>query len=144
MTANAAQLDARNSGNRPLKTTNKLRLVGLRDLDGRTAATKRARAFAAALAEELGGSSLTASQSAAVERAACLVALAEDTRSRRLAGDQTISLDDLVRVDAAADRALRRLGIKPGAPKPHVPLRDVLMAEAAAREPSVETEAEGA
>jgi hypothetical protein len=89
-----------------------LRLVGLNDLDGRTSATKRARALRAALTEELGGN-VTVSQSAAIERAATMVALAEDLRTRRLAGDDTISLEDLTRVDASADRAMRRLGIKP-------------------------------
>jgi len=111
----------------------KLRLVGLNDLDGRTSAARRAHALAAALTEELGGNPTT-SQGAAIERAATLVALAEDVRSRRLAGDQSISLEDLVRVDAAADRAVRRLGIKPRTGPPQLSLRDQLIAEAEARE----------
>ena len=61
------------------------------------------------------GSSLSVAQAAAVERAAALCALAEDTRTRRLAGDTSVSLEDLVRLDSACDRAVRRLGIRPGA-----------------------------
>ncbi len=111
----------------------KLRLVGLGDLDGRTSAAKRARTLVIAFADELGGN-LTASQGAAVESAAPLIALAEDVRARRLAGDQAISLEDVVRIDNAAARALRVLGIKPGAGAQHIPLREQLLAERASAE----------
>ena len=125
------------------KAGGKLRLLTLSDLDGRTAAAKRARSLAAALADELGGA-ITASQGAAVERAATLVALAEDVRSRRLAGDvKSVSLEDLVRVDAAADRALRRLGLKRTEAPPTMTIRDVLEAEHAARMAREEAEAAG-
>jgi hypothetical protein len=50
--------------------------------------------------------------SGCVDRAATLYALAEDARARRLAGDTVISLEDVVRVDNAAQRAVRMLGIK--------------------------------
>jgi hypothetical protein len=46
-----------------------------------------------------------------VDRAAQLVALAEDARSRRLSGDMTVTLEDLVRIDNSAARAVRQLGI---------------------------------
>jgi hypothetical protein len=117
MPANTARDTGRLARKSPTKGVfsrpSKLHLVGLSDLDGRTSATKRARALAAALTEELGGHTLTPTQDAAVERAATLVALAEDLRTRRLAGDMTVSLEDMTRVDSAADRAMRRLGIKP-------------------------------
>jgi hypothetical protein len=89
------------------------RLRTISDLDGRTRAARRARDLAAAFAADLGGT-LTAAQRLAVDRAAALCALAEDARARRLAGDTTISLEDVVRVDNAAQRAVRMLGIKSG------------------------------
>jgi hypothetical protein len=127
----SAEIERRSAAGAP-PTPGKLRLVGLNDLDGRFGSTKRARALADALRGELGGK-LLASQFVAVERAATLIAIAEDARARRIAGDLTISLEDLVRIDNAASRALRALGIKPDAPAPHVPLREQLAAEAAAR-----------
>jgi hypothetical protein len=85
---------------------------------GSTVAARRAAELAKGFEAELGGS-LTASQRLAIERAAALVALAEDAKARRLAGDERISLDDVVRVDGAAARAVKALGIKAaGAPKP--------------------------
>jgi len=48
----------------------------------------------------------------AIERTATLVVLAEGTRVRRLAGDLSISLEDVVRLDNVANRAVRQLGIE--------------------------------
>jgi len=90
--------------------------------------------LADALAGRLGGwGAVSPLQAAAVRRAAELVCIAEASRAKHLQGDFSIALDDIVRLDAAADRALRRLGLRPDAPKPHVPLREQLAAEAAAR-----------
>jgi hypothetical protein len=50
-------------------------------------------------------------QRLAVERAAVMLALAEDAASRRLGGDLTISLEDVVRLEGAASRAMNRLGL---------------------------------
>jgi hypothetical protein len=88
-------------------------------LDGRTVGARRARELAQSFEAELGGT-VTSAQRAAIERAATLMALAEDAQARRLAGDPSVSLEDLVRIDNAAMRAVRQLGIKPGA-KPAAP-----------------------
>jgi hypothetical protein len=64
----------------------------------------------AAFTAEMGGA-LTPGQRLAVDRAAQLVALAEDARARRLGGDMAITLEDVVRTDNAAARAVRQLGI---------------------------------
>jgi hypothetical protein len=92
----------------------KHRLFTVSALDGRTVAARRAKELAAGFAAEL-GSTITATQRFAIERAAALVALSEDAKARRLSGDPTISLEDLIRVDNAAGRAVKALGIKPGA-----------------------------
>jgi hypothetical protein len=88
----------------------KSRFVTVKHLDRRTIAAKRAAALAKEFETELGGG-LSVTQRAAVERAATLAACAEDARVRRLAGDPSVNLDDLVRVDRLADLAIRRLGI---------------------------------
>src|SRR5262245_57316132 len=83
----------------------KVRLIGLRHLDNRTRSSRRARAlvaeFSAALAARY-GEGLPPAVAIAVERAATLIVLAEDTRARRLAGDFSITLDDTIRVDRCA------------------------------------------
>jgi hypothetical protein len=60
------------------------------------------------------------------------MAIAEDTRARRLAGDPSVTLDDLVRVDSAARRAVRDLGIRPNVAPPGPTLTEYL-AELAAK-----------
>lgn len=100
----------------------KLRLKTLGHLDMRTRAGKRTTALAKTFAAELGGQ-LTSAQRLAVERAATLVAIAEDARIRRLAGDTSVSLQDIVRLDNNANRAMRALGLdgKPDIDKRAVP-----------------------
>jgi hypothetical protein len=99
--------------------------IGLRHLDNRTRAAARARKLAASFEAEIGGSTTTAAR-IAIERAATLTVVAEDARARRLAGDLSITLDDLVRTDRAAAAAVRALGLDPK-PKPMaVPLRERL------------------
>jgi hypothetical protein len=93
----------------------KARLRTLESLDGRTIGARRAKELAKGFAAELAAGGLTATQRLAIERAAQLVAVAEDARVRRLAGDPSVTLDDVVRTDGAASRAVRALGIKPGA-----------------------------
>jgi hypothetical protein len=89
-----------------------------RRLDNRVVAAKRTKELVAefenALLAEHG--SITTDQRIAVERAAAFVIIAEDAKARVLAGDPTISLRDLVRVENTATRAVRQLGIKPGTP----------------------------
>jgi hypothetical protein len=87
------------------KLNPKARLLTAGHLDGRTRASKRARAIAAEL--EAGfGAAITGVQRQAVQRAAVLSVLAEDLVMRRLAG-QPVSLDDLLRVEGVAKRAIR-------------------------------------
>lgn len=96
----------------------------------RTGLGKRIRRFAQNLALRLGGwSALSELQVAAVRRAAELAILAQDARRRALTDDPSVTLDDLVRLDAAADRALRRLSMPIGEKPRAVPLRERLMAE---------------
>jgi hypothetical protein len=86
------------------KRSPKARLLTVGHLDFRTRAAKRARAIAAEL--ELGfGGETTAVQKQAIGRAAVLCALAEDLGARRLAG-QPVSLDELLRTEAVAKRAI--------------------------------------
>jgi hypothetical protein len=95
--------------------TGKLRLATVRDLDGRTRASRRARELAAGFERDFGGD-MSSGRRLAIERAAAMVALAEDAQTRRLAGDQSVSLEDVVRIDNAAARAVKAIGIKPGKP----------------------------
>jgi hypothetical protein len=114
----------------PPSRQGKVRLCTIASLDGRTIAARRARELVAAFEAELGGV-LTAGQRLAVERAAQLVALAEDARSRRLGGDMAVSLEDLVRVDNAASRAVRQLRIgAAAAPAPSPSPADYLASRA--------------
>ena len=90
----------------------KRRLLTVRHLDGRTRARKRADKLVALFEREAGGT-ITPTMRIAIERAAALVVLSEDVSARRLSGDMRISVDDVVRIDHAAERALRRIGIGP-------------------------------
>jgi hypothetical protein len=90
----------------------KARLLTLGHLDRRTRASRRAAALAEAFAAEI-GSQISDSLRIRIETAAALSVIAEDAQTRRLAGDSSISLDDLVRAASAARRALRDIGIKP-------------------------------
>jgi hypothetical protein len=112
MQTTAAEISA---GSPPL-VRGKARLRTIESLDGRTVAARRAKELAAGFEAELGGT-ITATQRFAIERAAALVALSEDAKARRLAGDPTISLDAVVRIDGAAARSVRALGIKVGPAK---------------------------
>ncbi len=67
---------------------------------------------------------------AAVIAAAELQTLAEEARTAALREPQAADLDAIVRTQGAADRALRRLGIKASAPKTPT-LRETLMGERA-------------
>lgn len=99
-------------------------------IDGRSAAARRSRDLAASFERELGAGAMP-SERLAINRAAGLAVLADTLRQRRLAGDVTVLLDDLVRVERLADRAVRALGLgkiaKPTAPS----LAEYLAAKAA-------------
>jgi hypothetical protein len=92
----------------------KARILTLGHLDRRTRASRRAATLAEAFAAEIGGQ-ITDSLRIRIETAAALSVIAEDAQTRRLAGDSSINLDDLVRAVSAARRALRDIGIKPHA-----------------------------
>jgi hypothetical protein len=87
------------------KRSPKARLLTASHLDGRCRASKRARAIAAELQAGF-GDEITKVQRQACERAAVLSVLAEDLVMRRLAG-QPVSLDELLRVEGVAKRAIR-------------------------------------
>jgi hypothetical protein len=83
------------------------------DIDGRTRSGRRARELARQFEAAL-GDNLTDGQRLAVARAATLTAIAEDRRTRALAGEPVL-LDDLVRVENLASRAVKALGLPPSA-----------------------------
>jgi hypothetical protein len=88
-----------------VKRSPKARLLTAGHLDGRTRASKRARSIAAELQAGF-GDEITKVQRQAIERAAVLSVIAEDLVMRRLAG-QPVSLDELLRVEGVAKRAIR-------------------------------------
>ena len=73
---------------------------------------------------------------AAVIAAAELLVLAEETRAAALRDPLAADLDNIVRVQSVADRALRRLGIKPGAPPKPPSLKEYIASLQAAPEPT--------
>ena len=89
--------------------------------------SKLVKVFAAAL-----GNHLTERQLIAVHRAAGLLALAEDVRTRRISGDTSFSIDEVLRLDHAVTTALRALGlhdIEPPAEPEQKSLGSLLRAE---------------
>lgn len=87
---------------------------------GSLGARGRRRQMVAAYVEALGGKArVTAIQMEDVERAVDLVLLARDMRAAVRQGSAKVS--DLTRLEGASDRAIRRLGIKPGAAAAPVP-----------------------
>jgi hypothetical protein len=126
MLANRAEIPAKS----PPLPCGKQRLRTIESLDGRTIAARRARELAQAFQAEFGGT-VSATQRFAIERAAALVALAEDAKARRLAGEMAVSLEDIVRTDNAAARAVKALG-KPGAAIPAPPTPAEYLARRAA------------
>jgi hypothetical protein len=128
MLANSAEIPVE----RPQLPRGKHRLCTIESLDGRTIAARRARELARGFQAEFGGTA-SPTQRFAIERAAALVALAEDAKARRLAGDVSVSLEDVVRTDNAAARAVKALGIKSGAPPKAPTLAEHLARRAAER-----------
>jgi hypothetical protein len=82
-------------------------LFTVRHLDGRSLAFRRARAIAAELAAGF-GAEITRVQQQAVERAAVLCAIAEDLSVRRLGG-QPVPIDEVLRAEGVARRAVRAI-----------------------------------
>jgi hypothetical protein len=94
-----------------------------RHLDGRTFGAKRRRELTAEYVAALGGEDrVTPLQLVDAHRAAELTALAETLRTEALRnGPGAVDLVSLTRLEGSADRAVRRLGIKPGATGPKPP-----------------------
>jgi len=78
-------------------------------LDGRYRGAKRAKRIAAELIAAF-GPSITPIQRQAAERAAMFCALAEDLAARRLRGE-SVSLDEVIRLEGVARRAVARLDL---------------------------------
>ena|SRR6516162_4684374 len=83
----------------------RLKLKTVADLDGRTRAARRAKAVVAELTQAMGGN-VTPAQRQAIERAAMLSAVADDLAARQLAG-LPVCLDEVLRADGAARRAVK-------------------------------------
>lgn len=90
----------------------KVRLLTLADLDGRTAAAKRARGLVEAVAADLGGElHLTAAQRELVTRAAVLGAVLQDSEVRMLAGED-VDLSGYLQAINVQRRVLTSLGLE--------------------------------
>jgi hypothetical protein len=112
-------------------------VLSLSDLDGRTRFVKRARALAREFTTALGGN-VAPHELIMIRSASELVAISEQTRAAFLAGNAAVSLNDVVRSENAAARAIRVLNIPAMAGKPSAPsLHDI-----AARYANVPGEAE--
>jgi hypothetical protein len=120
------------ASNNRARTTNDPRF--LRGHSGTSPAGRRRRDLVQAFVEALGGPSVVnAVQLTDIRRAAELTALAEETRGKALSeGAGAVDLASLVRLEGAASRAVRALGIKAGsnAPKP-MSLADYIAAKQA-------------
>jgi hypothetical protein len=90
-----------------------------------TARGRRAADLVRAYLKALGNPEDTGRQAAAIAAAEMQV-LAEETRAAALLDPRAADLDNLVRVQSAADRSLRKLGIKAAAQKTRT-LRETLM-----------------
>jgi hypothetical protein len=84
------------------------------DLDGRTRAVRRAKQLVASFTAAVGGK-VESHQLVAIQRAAELTAIAEQNRALHLAGHRTV--DDVVRADGAAARAVTALRLPVVKPK---------------------------
>jgi len=103
--------------------------------NGRTSAGRRVRDLYRAYLTALGRTDdLACAQALA---AAELVMAAENARAQLLAGQGDV--EQIVRLENLANRAVRRLGIKPGA-APTLTMREKLIAEAEAREAEARAE----
>jgi hypothetical protein len=110
-TSNMSALAARSRFNRSQITNRPLRLRGL---DGRSGSGRRRRDLIEAFADALGGSqALSEVQMIDVRRAAELVAVTEEVRAAALKqGGAAVDLHELIKLEGAADRAVRRLCLK--------------------------------
>jgi len=85
MSPEATAIERDSAADRPRTRAGKVRLRSLGDLDHRTAAARKAQSLVDALLNDLGGDPSTAQRQLAM-RAACLVALLEDTEAKWISG----------------------------------------------------------
>jgi hypothetical protein len=83
-----------------------------RRYSGNSSEWHRIKALTAAFRAALGAAAEDPIVSIAIMRAAELTMLAEGHRAKAIRGEP-ITVDELLRIEAAADRAVRRLGIRP-------------------------------
>ena len=102
---------------------------------GRSPAGRRRRDLVSFFVDALGGpENVTPVQVTDVRRAAELTALAEETRAKALCeGTGAVDLAGLVRLEGAASRAVRMLGIKSGQSIPKTPTITEWLASQATR-----------
>jgi hypothetical protein len=124
----------------PRKRGAHVRLLTADHLDGRTRASKRAKAVAREL-ERAAGPGLTTALRQAIAHAALLRVVAEDLAARRLMGEP-IDLNELVKTQSEARRAIRDLKLRPSPPSTVLfsPLLDRARRDAAA---TPESQSEG-
>jgi len=112
----------------PLRPAQKIQLLTIDDLDGRTRAAKHARDLARRLLDDLGGPlHVSAAQSELIQRAAAVGALVADIEARALSG-QPFDATELNALAEHQRRALDRLGLhrSPRAlPRPTEPQLDL-------------------
>lgn len=131
MHTEAATIAARSATNRAKVTNDPRKLPGH---DGRKRDGRRRRDLVAIYLDALGGrDAVTELQLVEVRKAAELTAAAETVRARVLAGDVTLDLGLLVKLEGEARRAVRALGIKGGGRKPARTLAEHLANRAATR-----------
>lgn len=122
-----------------VSTTNRAKISNdpryLAGHSGRTPAGRRRRDLVTAFVDALGGADkVTPVQLMDIRRAAELTALAEETRAKALCeGTGSVDLASLVRLEGAASRAVRALGVKSGPAATKVPTIQEWLAERTSR-----------
>ena len=101
------------------RTTNRPQMLA--GADGRSRRSRRRRDVIVGLVAERGGN-VTDGAMVAVTRAADLLIICEEGRAAALRGE-VIDLNSLAKLENSADRAMRRLNIKPGTAKAPLPWR---------------------
>jgi hypothetical protein len=104
--ADATAMDRRNGAD------GKVRLITLADLDGRTAAARRARDLVAGIEADLGGGNhLSVAERQLVQRAAVLGAIIESQEAAWLSGQQVDVAEHLAAINAQR-RVLATIGLE--------------------------------
>jgi hypothetical protein len=101
---------------RPHSRMRRLHLRTMHDIDRRSRAYRRVRAVVVELTQAVGGN-VSPAQRQAIERAAMLCAIADDLAARQLAG-LSVTLDEVLRADGTARRAVRAILANRPEPKP--------------------------